>query len=573
MGIAVMKLRLAGMFLFLIGLASLTSDASAGQFGQGDGSKADPFVIATAEELLLVSANLDSHFTLKTDIDLSGVTFKPIGSFSSQNGEADLSGAFRGSINGCGYAIRNMTIANADGIGLGLFAATDGAEIRNLRFESANISAKEFAAAAVGYAKDTLIQNVAAGNADSPVVLAGGDSLAGIAGKLDGKSVVDNCRAWVAIEAEEGLGGIAGFVGPDAAVRNSVSRGGIKGTGHIGGLAGRVYGLIQYCRSETDVALEGTDHDAGGLAGTLFNAAIIEGSHASGKITGAVNVGGLVARCIVYYPEGVAVPQPAPTPRISGSSASGAVRGFAHVGGLIGHAREKTIVENCHATGAVELFEDEELQKAVGSPDGGNHGGGLAGKAEGGTEITGCWAAGDVSGAEGVAGLVGFLGTGSSVAASRAYGDVTGEGHIGALTGRTYGLVSRCEAYGNVVLVGDDHDASGLAGTLFNGGAVRDSSAFGVVTGHENVAGVVGRIVTYYPKDVTPPEPANIAEVTGNVFSGVLRGDRNVGGIVGNATANAVISGNRCAGSDVAVAAQGDNVTVEKNEANGVILP
>lgn len=68
----------------------------------GDGSKENPYVISTAEELNEVRNNLNSYFVLNNDIDLSGFeNFLPIGNNSS---------AFAGNFNGNGKKITGLTM-------------------------------------------------------------------------------------------------------------------------------------------------------------------------------------------------------------------------------------------------------------------------------------------------------------------------------------------------------------------------------------------------------------------------------------------------------------------------------
>ena len=45
----------------------------------GRGTKSDPYLIETAEQLQGMNDNLSAHYKLNNTIDLSGLTFTPIG--------------------------------------------------------------------------------------------------------------------------------------------------------------------------------------------------------------------------------------------------------------------------------------------------------------------------------------------------------------------------------------------------------------------------------------------------------------------------------------------------------------
>ena len=71
----------------------------------GDGTEADPYEIASAIHLWLVRTELDKHFELTNDLDLSVITeeegFDPIG---------DRMNSLTGTFDGKGKLIRNLRI-------------------------------------------------------------------------------------------------------------------------------------------------------------------------------------------------------------------------------------------------------------------------------------------------------------------------------------------------------------------------------------------------------------------------------------------------------------------------------
>src|SRR5690606_11386122 len=99
-------------------------------YAGGTGTENDPYQIVTAQHLNNVRVNLDSHYVLMNDIDLSGVQWTPIGDRHDA--------AFSGSFDGDGHTLKlafageyrgpNTAISssNTKGDGFGLFGWTTG---------------------------------------------------------------------------------------------------------------------------------------------------------------------------------------------------------------------------------------------------------------------------------------------------------------------------------------------------------------------------------------------------------------------------------------------------------------
>ena len=96
----VISSRLLPFAFLLIIFTFMVSTSASAQFDGGDGTKEDPWQIATVEQLQSISDNLDAHFILTADIDASstadwndGLGFEPIG---------DMDPRFTGSLDGNG---------------------------------------------------------------------------------------------------------------------------------------------------------------------------------------------------------------------------------------------------------------------------------------------------------------------------------------------------------------------------------------------------------------------------------------------------------------------------------------
>ena len=101
--------------------------------------------------------------------------------------------------------------------------------------------------------------------------------------------------------------------------------------------------------------------------------------------------------------------------------------------------------------------------------------------------ISNCYAAGAVTGAYHVGGLVGYNDDDSTISGCNATGAVTGNDYVGGLAGNNSGSISNCYATGAVT--GNDY-VGGLVGV--NSGTISSCYATGAVTGDWTVGGLVG---------------------------------------------------------------------------------
>jgi hypothetical protein len=129
----------------------------------GSGTAKDPYLVNSVNDLSLVSQmvagghTFDSEYiSLKSSLDLSTVSnWAEIGTYDYH---------FKGTFEGNGHVISNLTITNEVGYSLGLFGYTQGALIEDLAVVNASISAPHAetpsAGIVVGDATDTTIRDV-----------------------------------------------------------------------------------------------------------------------------------------------------------------------------------------------------------------------------------------------------------------------------------------------------------------------------------------------------------------------------------------------------------------------------
>ena len=100
----------------------------------GSGTKEDPYMIMTKEDLIELAEQVNSnnnysrnkYFTLGADIDLEGMEWMPIGSRDNQERKA-----FQGNFDGAGYKVSNFKITKSEQY-VGFFGAVSNATIKNL---------------------------------------------------------------------------------------------------------------------------------------------------------------------------------------------------------------------------------------------------------------------------------------------------------------------------------------------------------------------------------------------------------------------------------------------------------
>ncbi|MDE6398085.1 MAG: hypothetical protein K2L51_02075, partial [Clostridiales bacterium] len=253
--------------------AKTFAKAQAGDFAGGSGTAADPYLVATAEQLDRVRYYRDAHFRQTDNLDLADVrNFAPIGSVTFP---------FAGRYDGGKYAIRNLRIV-AEENNAGLFAYVQGGEICNVKIEQADVR--------------------------------GAYNVGGVAGANNGTIV--GCTFGGTVTGQAAVGGIAGLNASGGTVRECGNRAEIRGgisaqTGnYIGGIAGVNNGAISDCYNRGGVQSGENAPDAayvGGIAGVnngesaranihaSFNAGAV-GGRASGQIAGD-NQNGSIGLC------------------------------------------------------------------------------------------------------------------------------------------------------------------------------------------------------------------------------------------------------------------------------------
>jgi len=278
-------------------------------FSGGSGTFDEPYHISTAGELNSIGYNprlMHCHFKLTNTIDLSGINFWMIGSCGQ---------IFKGSFDGNGFSLMNLTLNQPDAKYVGLFRAVgDGACIEDMGLVNFDVTGYEYVGALAGYnISDGIAECFSSGCVSGHSYVGGligynfGDlgmlfSTANVycdnhyGGGLFGASGgnIEKCFASGSVSNGNVLGGLIGWGlgGTYDSIRQSFALGNVSGGNSVGGLLGSVngYGISNsYARGD----LVGNDR-VGGMIG-YGGSSRLEKIYATGHVTGTgLYVGGIV---------------------------------------------------------------------------------------------------------------------------------------------------------------------------------------------------------------------------------------------------------------------------------------
>jgi hypothetical protein len=216
-------------------------------YSAGDGTEANPFQIATLEDLQQLSTTpadwiADKYFIQTADIDATdtqnwndGAGFSPIGNYNVN---------FSGIYNGDGYVINSLYIYRPSTDYVGLFKYTYGCIIESLGLINVNITGNQYVGGLVG--KNFYNSNInycySTGN------VSGAYGVGGLIGSNSEYSTISYCHSTGNVSGTHGVGGLIGYCGDFSFLDNSFSLGNVITTDSYrdgGGLVGMFgYGIF-----------------------------------------------------------------------------------------------------------------------------------------------------------------------------------------------------------------------------------------------------------------------------------------------------------------------------------------
>lgn len=227
--------------------------------GGNTGAYADENVVLinTKEDFQQIQNNMKGSYKLGADIDLTGVDWKPIGSYEK---------SFQGTFDGGGYTIRNLTVDDSDDFA-GLFACIGlKGEVKNLIVDGATVKGNDNVGVITGMNRG-LVQNC---YVTSNANVEGRKNVAGVVGdNVTGKMTY--CMSDATVTGDTNVGGLAGDTGNSGSSKgiiNSCAGGKVTGEENVGGITGSaVYGSIVSSYTAADIEARGTGKSVGGAVG------------------------------------------------------------------------------------------------------------------------------------------------------------------------------------------------------------------------------------------------------------------------------------------------------------------
>ncbi len=360
-----MKKRMVSLLLVLVMLLGLLPTAALAAPASGSGTAEDPYLIATAQELVDFRDEVNDSAKKSTstlcakltaNIDLSNAEWTPIGKMT--NTYSDYV-AFGGVFDGNGYQISGLKIDNAKPY-QALFGYVKGGIIKNLTVAGSvtTSSSSGYAAGIVAYGSQVTMENCT--NQVTVNVTQKGYA-AGVAAYAYTGSTITGCTNQGAVSGRGGyLGGIVGTAS-GVTITNCINNGDVVDSMLsatypycVGGIAGSATSASRITNCGNTGAVTSRLKSTGGVVGTF--AGTVEKCFNTGDVDGIYNVGGIVGA--IYSKETKItdcynlgkVTCNVPTKELSEKCSKG-------VGGIVGNpgstSNKGNVVTNCYNAGTI----------------------------------------------------------------------------------------------------------------------------------------------------------------------------------------------------------------------------
>ena len=337
---------------------------------EGKGTKENPYLISTAEELAGLSYMVYTgsvpvtstyhyysgvYFKQTADIDLSAHYWQPIGIYYDRNGNYSHH-YFSGNYDGDGYTISGIVtpMGTTNGYSYqGLFgyvsgeSSTNQAEIKNVGVINSSVQGYSYIGEIAGGASNLVITNCYnTGN------VTGSNYVGGIVGYASSYATITNCYNTGSVTVTgsgDRVGGIVGYGYP--LITNCYNTGSVTGSSRVGGIVGSSSSTITNCYNTGSVT--GSNY-VGGITGYLSGSSNMSNCYNLGEISGSSYVGGLIGYGYAYGSSKGRI-----SIKISNSFNTGDVVGTANIGGILGYRYTNSYgsitVTNCYYGGDCTL--------------------------------------------------------------------------------------------------------------------------------------------------------------------------------------------------------------------------
>jgi hypothetical protein len=541
-----------------------------GGWGDVDGNGA--YTITNATQLqninFVVSDGFD--FELSNAIDLDGVTWTQIGTYTGNNPLT----SFTGSFNGQNHTISNLTVGGANSTHVGLFGSIYNASLTNIHLDGVRASGMNSVGGLVGYGygttntiKNILITNTARDSIiENSGTLSGISYIGGVGGSVNSVEM-ENIISHAHVEiysvgkAVSNIGGLFGNlqVSAEATVgpKNLVNHGDVTVWNNGGNNLFNTGGLIGAFAGLSDLTLDTIEMTGDVIVGSSGNA--------------AYEIGGLIGS--VWGPGSNTIDNAIMRgdfkTHITIDEVQHKAFGLMESGGLFGILHSNTEIKNSHMYGNVDVqvSSSPTLDMWIVYGIGGILGTGAAD----GIVLNNVHTHGDVSVVMGagdpvemdgfaVGGLLGINWSEMTITDSSMKGNISGYNSVGGLAGKLWNKLTVTDSHflGETIsghdyvggLVGNIHDFYGPDGDQL---IITGSSSSGVISGNNYVGGLIGKLPTdnhWAPHEISQSHSTATVTATGNYagglvgymdktaidnayFAGSVSGANNVGGLVG----------------------------------------
>jgi flagellin len=224
-------------------------------------TKGETYFVTNSDDLVklqdLVNSGVDTTdvtFELTSDINMTGINFRGIGTGGGDMDNPDETKVFKGDFKGNNHVISNLSINTTEDCA-GLFGYVYGGSIDSVGLENCEVSGNWY--------------------------------VGGLAGRIDGGSIT-NSYVTGSVEGQMNVGGLAGCV-YNGSITNSYATGSVTGDKYVGGLVGDVQSA-SITNSYATGSVTGSVR-VGGLVGVAYSTPTLNGYYDSQKTGQTVGVG------------------------------------------------------------------------------------------------------------------------------------------------------------------------------------------------------------------------------------------------------------------------------------------
>lgn len=207
-----------------------------------------------------VAGNYFNTIELQNDIDCQGFVVEPL---FSQHGEV-----FQGTLDGNGYALKNIVIDLPSDSDVGIIGEADGATIKDLRIIGGSVEGEEDVGGLVGQGENLTIQNVS-----SNLTVAGEEAVGGLVGDMEVSGadlVISGNSTTGSVSGEYDVGGLFGSLDIEGPVELLISKNFTTGNIETEYFAGGLFGRAYYAAYDGDSVVSFVDNYTWGDARALY---------------------------------------------------------------------------------------------------------------------------------------------------------------------------------------------------------------------------------------------------------------------------------------------------------------